>query len=293
MRNLSAALAAALTFVSCASHEMSDARRSPRIQCAPLAGAEALLAMEKRLFVFGEMHGTAETPELFGDFVCLAASRGPVAVGLEIQSDEQPALDSYLASDGSAAARTALLAARHWGSPDGRGSVAMLALVERLRVMASGGLPVRVVAFRPATAAGLSGTAAERAMADSWQTSVANDPRGRLVALVGNVHALRSPWRDVEPAAMHLPREQLVTLVWDRVGGEAWNCRAAARAPAAGGRHRLDCGPHPIGGATTPIPPRGLVPIAAGAPESALYDFSYSPGRAFTASPPARNGSAG
>ena len=241
-----------------------------RPRCAELPGANELLASGKHIIVFGEMHGTAETPALFADFVCAAAKAGPVVVGLEIDHEEQGAIDAFLASNGGAAALARLRATDHFEHvPDGRSSLAMLAMIERLRAMKSSGLPIRVEAFVPRVPESASQTPYEKAMAERWRTSIAAMPGARFVGLVGNLHALRKPVYGFEPAAMHVPPGDILTLTYAQLGGAAWNCQADG------------CKPHSMGD-PRPLIARGILQPAA--PGS--YDFLYSPGSAFTASPP-------
>jgi hypothetical protein len=240
-------------------------------ECAKLPGASEALASGKRFILFGEMHGTAETPALFADFVCAAAQAGPVVVGLEIDHAEQTAIDSFLASDGRAAALARLRATDHFTyGRDGRASLAMLAMIERLGALKAAGLLIRVEAFAPPMALSGSQTPYEKAMAERWRSSLAAAPGARFIGLVGNVHAMRSAVFGFEPAAMHMPREDLLTLNYAPVGGSAWACREDG------------CKPHDVG-PTGFIAPRGIFKSPAGD----SYDLSYSPGRSFTPSPPA------
>ncbi|MGV6492816.1 hypothetical protein ACTUVK_003020 [Stenotrophomonas rhizophila] len=92
------------------------------------------------LVLVGELHGTVETPALVGELACAAAADAtPVTVALEMDPTEQARIDAYLASAGTAADRSALLAGRFWTRTmqDGRSSVAMAALIERLRSLRS------------------------------------------------------------------------------------------------------------------------------------------------------------
>ncbi|HZF96106.1 MAG TPA: hypothetical protein VEZ20_14690 [Allosphingosinicella sp.] len=283
------ALAAALLLAACATPAPGGRSGSASLACPALPGADEILAMDdKRYILFGELHGTAETPELVGNFACLAARRGPVVLGLEMTADEQPALDAYLASDGSSAARAALVRGWHWGNSSGLDSEAIATLIERARALRSAGLPIRLLAFRAASTANGIGNEGERAMAAAWRASIAGNRRARLVALVGDAHAFRSASGTVEPAAMHLPQAEVFNLIAARVGGEAWNCIVPAGASQAGGGSELDCSPHPVPNAVPPVAPRGILPIVPQAPESRFFDRWYSPGRPFTASPPAR-----
>jgi hypothetical protein len=222
------------------------------------------------MILFGEMHGTAETPGLFADLVCAAATAGPVVVGLEIDIAEQAAIDAFLASNGGAAALARLRATVHFEyGNDGRSSLAMLALVERLRTLRAAGLPIRLVAFAPRVAESASQTPYEKAMAERWRTSLGATPGARFVGLVGDVHAMREPVFGFEPAAMHIPAGDILTLGYAEIGGATWNCQADG------------CKPHSLE-TRGPMLARGIFKPAA----PGRYDFLYSPGRAFTPSPP-------
>ena len=264
----------ALLLASCAG-ERPSGRGPARASCPALPGAQALLARRgQRFIIFGEMHGTAEAPALFGDFVCLAAARGPVVVGLEMEQDQQESLDTYLASDGAAPARAALLANRHWmRGRDGRASVAMLALVERVRQLRSAGRDIRLLAFLRRVADRSSQTPHERAMAAAWRESLEGRRGARLVALVGNVHARREPAYGFEPAAMHMPAGETLTIGFAPLGGTAWNCQ------------RNGCGPHRMA-PETPIIARGIAAPPGTVPATPGYDRWISAGAPFTASPP-------
>jgi hypothetical protein len=252
------------------------ARPAPASRCASVAGTEPLLAMaDRRYFILGELHGTAETAALFGDLVCRAAARSPVVVGLEMEEGAQPVLDAYMASDGGAAARAALLRHTFWRYRDGRASLAMVGLIERLRVLKAAGAPIRLLAFVPIVARAATQTPYEQAMAANWRRALAAAPRARLLVLVGNVHSRTTPFRDFEPAAMHLPREQTLTFAPLPLGGTAYNCQQDG------------CGPHPAGTSGVASLPRGMTRVPAEARAAAPYDYFYSTGGAFTASPPA------
>lgn len=249
------------------------------LRCADLPGSAVILAQaNKRFLLFGELHGTAEIPALFADFVCLAAKRGPVVVGLELPAGEQSSLDRFMASDGSAEARAELLAGEHWTSgTDGRASEAMLVLVDRLREYRAAGLPVSIVAFVPRLAGQnrrTSQTPYEKAMAQHWLASLAGKPNARFVALVGNIHNLREPRWGFEPAAMHMPSAEILTVGNAPSGGRAWLCVQES------------CGPHSAGPTVTPLP-RGFSVQPEDSRKSMSYDLWYSAGRPFTASPPA------
>jgi len=237
---------------------------------------EAILATPgSRYLIVGELHGTAETASLFGDLVCLAVARSPVVVGLEMDESAQPVLDAYMASAGGPEARAALLGHGFWRSRDGRASLAMVGLVERMRALKATGAPIRLMAFVPIVARAATQTPYEQAMAANWRRALVATPGARLLVLVGNIHSRTAPFRDFEPAAMHLPHAETVTFAPMALGGTAYNCQ------------RDGCGPHPVGSSGIASAPRGVTPVSAELRAAAPYDFFYSTGGPFTASPPA------
>ena len=125
--------------------------------CDPIPGWDRVLADSKiRWIVIGELHGTAETPAIFADAVCLTAKeRGPVVVALEMPSGDQAKIDAFMASDGGRAAQAEFFTAMLWHMPmkDGRSSEAFFNLFERLRQMHREGRVARVVAFQDSSPA--------------------------------------------------------------------------------------------------------------------------------------------
>lgn len=283
MRKTAAAIAAAILCGGGAPAPAPAPAPPAAVQCPPLPGAAEVIALAgKRYILFGEIRGTVEAPALFGELVCAAASAGPVIVSLDLEEDQQAPLEAYLSSDGSPAARAALTSTRHWSTAvEGTASGAMLALVEQLRLLKNGGLPLSVITSR--RNAGGTGSAVSKAMADIWMDSLKARPGARLLALVGNFQAMRKPLNSGLaaqtalthlPAAAHLPAAETLTLDAASVGGFAWHCQQECKA------HDLRQRPRKA------IRPRGIVPIPAEHPASKEFDRWYSPGAKFTASPP-------
>lgn len=245
---------------------------------ALLPGAEKLWDnRQTRWIIVGEQHGTAETPAAFGDLVCQAIKAKPkrqIVVALEYPQSDQAVYDRYFKSAGRAADRDALLRTAIWQSrfKDGRTSIAMLDLLERLRVLRQRGAIAGVVLFQPS--GGPLGGQAEREveMARILQ-SAATSPNSIVLALVGNVHAMRGafvrPGVSFMPAAGHLPDQNTISLDARGNGGAAWNC-----AP--------ECGVHDRGPSRTEAA-RGVVLDAALRPS---FDGLLNLGAPTTASPP-------
>jgi hypothetical protein len=196
--------------------------------CVPIAGAQQVLADGRvRWLIVGEQHGTNETPAAFIDLVCIAATKRTVAVAVEQPVTQQAAIDAFIASDGSAAARAAFLKSSIWTSSfkDGRSSQAIFGMFNSLRQLRAAGRITRVIAFQPVNRA--NGPAGyEQAMAD--ELAQRSSPEVLTVALVGNVHAMRKPVSFSGPAYMPmaglLRRSQTTTLDARPNGGSQWAC---------------------------------------------------------------------
>ncbi len=233
-----AVLAALAVFaaVGCAAPqgiETAVPRRAP--------AGEALAGLEPHLrpgtvIVFGELHGTVEAPALVSRAADLALDKGlELTVALELPRQEEPRVRTFLASAGEAADRTALLAGPFWRSSyqDGRGSEAMVRLLDDLRRHAAAGRSVRVVCF---DLWGARAAVREPAMAEALAAAIAETPQDLTLALAGNAHARlgRGGMPGVsEPMAVQLARllpegTRLSTFKLTYSGGTAWICGRGA-----------------------------------------------------------------
>lgn len=223
------------------------------------------------LLLLGEIHGTVESPELAGKIVCSYAKRGPVALGLEISMDEQKAIDEYLVSDGGTVARKGLLAGLFWrAGKDGRASVAMAALIERMRELKSKNMPVSVFAFDAQTASGLDRDAA---LAKAIRDFRSRNPGLPIVALMGNVHASLEPMqfgeKKVVTTGALLSDAAPTSLLLAAKTGTAWVCMP-------------ECSAHEMPGKWADARARGFVGESPQSGYTAAYVLPAS-----TASPPA------
>lgn len=198
--------------------------------CTPVPGVEALWNDDTRYVVVGEMHGTTEAPAAFADLVCAARAQGPVTVALEFSESIQPTLDAFIAADSDEAARATLAAYPHgpFVHHDGRGSVAMLDLLLRLRAMQRGTPSLKVIAFAPDSprVAGFSQSYYELDMGHRLASAARRTPDSRMLVLVGNIHAQKKTIesRQLTPAIVHLPSNEVVTLYVVQQGGTTWSC---------------------------------------------------------------------
>jgi len=179
--------------------------------CAPVPGAEALWKDEIRYVVVGEMHGTTETPAAM--------------------------LDAFMAAESNEAARAILAAYPHgpFVHHDGRGSVAMLDLLLRLRAMQRETPSLKVVAFAPDSprVQGFSQSYYDLDMGHRLATAARKAPGSRMLVLVGNIHAQRKTIErmNLTPAVVHLPSAEVVSLYVAQQGGTSWNCRGDGCGP--------------------------------------------------------------
>lgn len=253
------------------------AQTRPDLDCRAEQGLPSKL-VEAPILLVGELHGSQEVPWQVGEWACrrLQAGRG-VILALEVPASEQPALDAFLRSDGGADARARLLAGAFWqraaDQQDGRSSGAMLALVERARVLAAATGQLRLLAMDAAD------PQADRdaAMAEAVRGARHAAAGYQVLALAGNLHmptlatlALGDMTID-RPLGHRLRGEGAIALLVWPLMGSFWAC-----APA--------CGVQSVFAAPGPVREPGLQPGSTLLPG---YDATLLMPRA-TASPPAR-----
>jgi hypothetical protein len=240
-----------------------------RDSCSPIPGAERLWARSELRFVLvGEMHGTNETPAVFGDLVCSASeTKRTIIAGLEVR--DQQALNRFMDSKNRETSVKELLSTDEWKGTDGRASSAMLVLVERLRSLKADGLLSRVIAF---SASGGSAAQDEEAMSSALLRASTANPGALVIVLTGNVHASKQELAEVGSYRLmgsFLPPAQTVSLLVTDRGGEAWNCQDGS------------CGPHTLASSAGVNREITLISPHVG------YDGVLSTGLSVTASKPA------
>ncbi|HZH44505.1 MAG TPA: calcium-binding protein [Lysobacter sp.] len=199
-----------------------------------------------RLIVLGELHGTREVPRLAAALAAAYARAGePVVLALELPRDGSAASRAYLHSDGGTAARQALAAHRFLRPPapvhDGRRNGAVIELHEALRRLRARGADVAIAPIDVERSTGGAG-ARDRMLAERLRRIHEALPRGRVIAVVGNVHAMRFrpqgpswPARLQAPMAWHLRDLEPFTVNVAARAGESWGCAS-----------RGHCGPRPV-----------------------------------------------
>ena len=196
MRHLMAALVT-LVLIGCAATAPPEVTAEGR--CGALPGWEALAeASTGRIVLVGEIHGTKEMPDAFYRYLCHLAEAGePVLVALEIEEYDNAALQAGFLSDAPEAVWSRDLFVFNRAS-DGRGSVAMMGLLLRLKALQEAGFPVEVRAVagpnradRDARIEALSARQSRRFgyEARNLLAAAAEAPLARVVYYGGNLHA--------------------------------------------------------------------------------------------------------
>jgi erythromycin esterase-like protein len=191
--------------------------------------ALAQVVLEQKVVVLGELHGTQETPRFAGEYACVLAN-GPqdVVLALEIPEVEQSRISTYIESQGSLVDFSALVQGDFWNRPehrqDGRSSGAMGQLIERVRQLRREGRRLSIIAID-----GQRGSLKrDAAMAKIIRDLLQAKPLTKVIALVGNVHALKDRGaffeKDYESLAFLLSDLLPLTLNVLPKRGYAWVC---------------------------------------------------------------------
>ncbi len=204
---------------------------TPLLAAEPAAPLKQLLeaAGGHRVLLVGEIHGTAEVPALVADLADALAAEAPLVVGLELPRDEQKRIDAFLDSAGTGDDRVALLAGKFWTRDyqDGRSSLAMLELLERLRQLRLR-TQIEVLALDQVGAAVADGDARDRAMAEGLSAALEAQPEARALVLAGNFHTRLqkgAPWdQSHEFLGYRLSRFEPYAIEIMGVAGSAWIC---------------------------------------------------------------------
>lgn len=211
----------------------SAARATPDPGIANAVAATRAAIGEHRLVLLGEYHGTREIPQYTAALVDALSADGSVALALEMSRSEQPALDQFMASDGSAAAIATLQATPWWSiqgqQHDLRRSRDMFELILRLRELRAGGRAVSVWAIDLAAGVHQSADQRDRDMASALRERYTRDTAQRVLVLIGNVHAMLAKPLDA-PAQMQQPMGSYLTdldpysIRLSALKGEFWGC---------------------------------------------------------------------
>jgi hypothetical protein len=224
-----------------------EVMKDAMVECGvPILGL-GRLARAGNVVLLGEVHGTQQVPHFVAQSACQVVTQGiPVTVGLEIPTGNQARLETFLASQGGEEDWRKLMESPFWRSPypDGRGSEAVVYLIEALRKLRAQGMDVRLFAYDHPP---LEGEEREEAMARTVLEVAAASPERALLVVSGNLHPRQVrgvPWNgDYQPMGLRVSRERRDVYSLDIAykSGTAWVC-------AMGPERTPDCGVKPARG---------------------------------------------
>lgn len=277
---------------------------APLPPCDPLPGWEEVAeAADGKFLIFGEMHGSAQSPQAVADYICAASKTRSILLAIEFNSTSDAGFQAAWDGPNSEFRDRMLEHVPEWkGRPDGVGSVAMLEMLDRLHALKEAGRKIDIVAFNGARDAEQREAYAhlpaqephEAAQASNIRAAAERGAYHQTVVLVGNLHARQAPvaigpepWR---PMGMFLAAPQDIVslqMAWD--GGASWSCQMAADADLEPGKpitqDMVECRAFPTGPAPRGAPGEGMG--LYGEPyEDGAHDGYYHLGT-ITASPPA------
>ncbi|MCY4011179.1 MAG: hypothetical protein OXG82_00545 [Gammaproteobacteria bacterium] len=227
---------------------------------AVLPTADSLRRQRGRVVVFGETHGTQESPALVGDLACHLAVDGRVLVGIELPRWLDEDIAAFVAGELDVATLTTAErpVMRADGSPlagseqqwwqetrDGRSSRAMLGLLTRVRELVRSGLEVETVAFDDASlwfeGEEEPANTREELMATNVARKWGAGDFDYALMLTGGFHARRSPEGRRRTMVDWLPADDVFSVHIRFRRGAAWTCRLSREGalPANCGAHAL------------------------------------------------------
>ncbi len=247
--------------------------------CRLPEGWETVRARDAKFLVLGELHGTAESPQLVGDLACgLARSGKRILVGIEFDAFRNPALqEAWKLPDAEFEKQLPTIG---WaGRNDGVASRAMFNLVVRLHALKTRGASIDIVAFNgPRNEAQQARFAAlarqgphEAAQAENVADAAAASPHDIVLVLVGDFHARKRTVGEgadrFDPMALRLSRSgPVLSLRLRYAGGTAWNCQLKPGLQLRSGdpitANAITCGEYPVS-ATTDLRRQPFVQLGA------------------------------
>lgn len=274
-------------------------------ECSPPRRWTEVAARRTKYVVFGEVHGTRESPAFIGSLACGLASRGErLLIAIELDAIADPAIQSaWLLPEEQF--DDALRATGWFKREDGVGSEAMFDLLQKLHRLSAHGSKIDVVAFNGFSDdeqrrrfGGLPGQGPHEAVqADNIRQASERGRYDHVLVLVGNLHARKTPVDDgrgpFKPMAMQLgPAEQVTSLKMRFSGGSMWNCVTNPNVTLVRGRpippDAMACGIHETRRSRVDLGFDAFVRLGAfpGEPPDPNYDGYYWLGQV-NGSPPA------
>lgn len=243
--------------------DQEHAATSDLSQCTLPPGWASVEKHKPDFVIFGEIHGTQQSPAFVGRVACsLAKSGRKVLIGVEFDAGVDPRFQAAWALPHSKFV-DAFGRAGWAGRQDGVASEAMFDLLVRLHALKAAGARIGIVAFNGARnndqrnrLAELPGQGPhEAAQAENISRAFQASKYDVALILVGGIHAQKRlvELEDIqfEPMAMRLAASgTIVSLKMKSAGGNAWNCTLKGSYSPEPGKpilnSALDCANHPV-----------------------------------------------
>jgi erythromycin esterase-like protein len=191
-------------------------------------------ARERQLVLLGEKHGTREIPQFVAALIRRDSADRPVRLALEIPRSEQAAIERFLHSNGDPSARAALRSGSFWNvhdmQHDGRRNEDAIDLIDGVRLLRRRGRDVAIVALDVPIGEEVGSDARDPAMASALRDACKSNSGARIIALTGNVHAMRglpsyAPPEMQKPMGAYLADLDPLSVNIDARSGQYWACR--------------------------------------------------------------------
>lgn len=274
---------------------------------APPGLSDIIDAAKRKFIVFGELHGTAQSPEMFRAAACYLAGKGErLLIAVELSSAADDRLQAVWSGPHTGFAERLITAMPEWKiRQDGVTSSAMLAMLQSLHRLKTDGAKIDVVAFNGARDAAQEKRwealkaqgPHEAAQAENIRTAADARAYDHVLVLVGGFHARKAVARmgadEFEPMAMRLaPEAEVLALNMAYGAGTSWNCQVRGKPGKPVTSADIECAAHATrGNAEIAGSPRfglGAPPGQEARGEWAGYDGHFWTG-AVSASPPVVN----
>lgn len=209
--------------------------------------------------IFGEVHGTEQSPRMAGQYVCVVAmTSGPVLFAIELPArlngELQQAWESKEPLDAEFLSRVSD------GPPlaqDGAFTDATLSVLAWLRSIRDLGADIDVVAISGPRDTSQAEEFAELSFLGQREAMYAANVRlaaaarryAQVVVLVGNAHAQKQPLGSSEyksMASLLAEESTVISLAMRHSGGTAWNCVAQEGVTSPSGQPSIVCGPRQL-----------------------------------------------
>lgn len=270
MKKTATCIIALLVLTSCASGSTNSQNegalsKSLQADCAVPSGWADVAALNPKYVVFGELHGTRESPAFVGRTLCGLAAKGErLLLAIEHSSTHNDRLQAAWSLPADQF-RNALPSIGWKGRRDGVASQAMFEMVVQAHGLSQRGYPVDIVAFNGARDLAqrekwshLPGQGPhEAAQAENIFSAGSAKTYDRVLILVGNYHAMKQPIKfganEFEPMALRLSKSaKTISLNMRHANGTAWNCLLKTDADIKLGQavpeEAIDCDNHPAPG---------------------------------------------